>query len=149
MFMPLAQTRSLRDWFTPLDGCPHCGYPYEREPGYYLMAIWAVNYGVGGLIGLVIYGVLEIFYEMPVGWLLAAVMTPVILFNFFFSRHSKSIFLAMDLLIDPHERRQGGDDDGDARLTPPPQPPTTPTLAPQPEAPFIEEAGVVEAGSSR
>src|SRR5690349_1329720 len=38
MFVPVARTRSLRDWFTPLDGCPRCGYAYDREDGYFLLA---------------------------------------------------------------------------------------------------------------
>ena len=52
IFAPVKETRSLQDWFTPLDGCPKCGYAYEREPGYFLLAIWGVNYGVIGLGGI-------------------------------------------------------------------------------------------------
>jgi hypothetical protein len=44
MFVPVARTRSLRDWFAPLDGCPRCGYAYDREDGYFLMATWGVHY---------------------------------------------------------------------------------------------------------
>src|SRR5687768_18525168 len=56
IFVPARRVRSLFDWFAPLDGCPECGYAYEREEGYFLLATWAVNYGLvagGGLaIGL-------------------------------------------------------------------------------------------------
>ena len=55
MFIPWRQVRSLRDWFMPLDGCPRCGYPFEREPGYFLLSIFAINYGVAAILGLVIY----------------------------------------------------------------------------------------------
>ena len=51
IFIVVRCVRRLRDWFTPLDGCPRCGYPYEREPGYYLIPIWAINYGVGVSLG--------------------------------------------------------------------------------------------------
>ncbi|MBV8101458.1 MAG: hypothetical protein JOZ31_20130 [Verrucomicrobia bacterium] len=40
IFVPWYKVRSLQDWFMPLDGCPDCGYPYEREPGYFLLSIF-------------------------------------------------------------------------------------------------------------
>lgn len=111
IFPPLARTRSLNDWFTPLDGCPRCGYAYDREPGYFLLSVWAINYGVAALLGLALYLVFEWFYDWPVWTLIAAVVVPVVLFNILFARHSKSIFIAWDHLFDPHER-EGGDDGG-------------------------------------
>src|ERR1700719_1593615 len=50
IFIPWHQVRGLRDWFMPLDGCPDCGYPFEREPGYFLLSIFAINYGAGALM---------------------------------------------------------------------------------------------------
>ena len=81
IFISWKKVRSLRDWFAPLDGCPRCGYPYEREPGYYLMSIWAINYGVGSVLGLAIYGFLEWKLDLPVWQLLTAVLVPVFLFQ--------------------------------------------------------------------
>ncbi|MEI6338903.1 MAG: hypothetical protein WCQ57_10015 [Verrucomicrobiota bacterium] len=52
IFIPWYKVRSLHDWFTPLDGCPRCGYAYEREPGYFLLSIWAINYGFSSILGL-------------------------------------------------------------------------------------------------
>ncbi|MFM8231402.1 MAG: DUF983 domain-containing protein, partial [Chthoniobacterales bacterium] len=111
IFPPLARTRNLHDWFTPLDGCPRCGYAYDREPGYFLLSVWAINYGIAALLGLALYLVFEWFYDWPVWTLIAAVVVPVVLFNILFARHSKSIFIAWDHLFDPHER-EGGEDGG-------------------------------------
>lgn len=119
VFVPWYKVRRPRDWFTPLDGCPRCGYPYEREPGYFLMSIWAINYGFGSILGLIIYAVLEWKFELPIWQLLTAVLAPVFLFNVFFVRHSKTLFLAFDLYFDPH-RREGGDDGGNKPPSPPP-----------------------------
>ena len=47
LFHPWKNVQSLSDWFTPNDGCPLCGYAFEREPGYFLLAIWGVNFWVG------------------------------------------------------------------------------------------------------
>ncbi|MEO8206947.1 MAG: hypothetical protein ABI615_12265 [Chthoniobacterales bacterium] len=120
LFLPLLKTRSLHDWFTPLDGCPQCGYPYEREPGYYLMSIWAINYGFGCILAVSLYGLLEWFYDLPILQLIIAVIIPVMFFNFGFARHSKSLFLAFDLFCDPHNRK-GGDDGGNRPKDPPPK----------------------------
>ena len=117
IFPTLKKTRSLRDWFSPLDGCPRCGYPYEREPGYFLLATWAGSYGSGSLLGLALYFFLDWKYNPPIWDLLAMVLLPVIAFNLLFARHSKSLFLAFDHFFDPHEREPGdnNDDQGPSR----------------------------------
>ncbi len=124
IFISPWKVRSLRDWFTPLDGCPRCGYPYEREPGYFLMAIWAMSYGVGSVVGLIIYGLLEWFYDLPIWTLIACVVFPVAIFNILFARHAKAIFLAVDHFFDPHER--GGGDDGGNKPSEAPPPADSP-----------------------
>jgi len=101
--------RCLRDWFTPLDGCPRCGYAYERETGYFLLAIWAVNYGLGSLLGLAIYLALEMFLSLSLPVLLFWVIAPVVVFNLLFARHAKAFFLALDHYFDPHGRDDAGD----------------------------------------
>lgn len=126
IFVPLWKTRSLRDWFSPLDGCPRCGYAYEREPGYFLMAVWAVGYGFGSVLGIAIYVILEWFFDLPLWQLLAAVLVPVLLFNILFARHAKAFFIAVDHFFDPHEK-DGGDDDGNKPRNPPPSRPSPPT----------------------
>jgi uncharacterized protein (DUF983 family) len=101
MFPALRQTRSLFDWFLPLDGCPRCGYPYTREQGYYLMATWAFSYGFSAIFGIVIYVLLEIFADLTTWHLIEVVVVPTALFGFFTARHGKSLFLALDLFFDP------------------------------------------------
>jgi uncharacterized protein (DUF983 family) len=126
IFPPLRSTRTLRDWFTPLDGCPRCGYPYEREPGYFLASVWIINYGAGSMLGILIYVILELTTNLPIGRMLAAVLSPIVVFNFLFARHSKSLFIAIDHLSDPHEK-EGGDDGGNL---PAPKPPSSGSPAP-------------------
>src|SRR5688572_25647149 len=62
VFRPLRETRSLWDWFTPLDGCPRCGYAYQREDGYFLLATWVINYGLVAGLGLLIAFTLDHLY---------------------------------------------------------------------------------------
>jgi uncharacterized protein (DUF983 family) len=139
IFIPWRKMRWLRDWFAPLDGCPRCGYPYEREPGYYLMSIWAINYGVGSIVGLALYGFFEWKLDLSVWQLLTAVLVPVFLFSLLFARHSKALFLALDLFFDPHEK-EDGDDGGNVPVRP--RPPSG-SGAPQKPAGPCDRAKVV------
>ncbi|HLB32696.1 MAG TPA: DUF983 domain-containing protein [Chthoniobacterales bacterium] len=132
IFIPLKKTRSLRDWFIPLDGCPRCGYPYTREPGYFLLATWAGSYGSGSLLGLAIYFFLDWKYNLEIWTLLTFVLIPVILFNILFARHAKAFFLAFDHFFDPYQR-EDGKDGGNLPLHPPT--PILPTGDAQPVLP--------------
>ena len=88
IFSPVKETRSLHDWFAPLDGCPKCGYAYEREPGYFLLAIWGVNYGVIGLGSMSAYFILRVWTDWrPTLLFLLYVMSATFLI-ILFARHA-------------------------------------------------------------
>jgi uncharacterized protein (DUF983 family) len=127
LFIPWSHVRSLRDWFMPLDGCPRCGYPFEREPGYFLLAIFAINYGVGALIGLAIYLVLDFCFHLPIWLVLTLTIIPIPIFNLWFARHAKALFLAFDLFFDPH---RGEGDGGNWHYESTAPPPKAPDLEP-------------------
>src|SRR5580704_2832092 len=127
IFVPWYKVRTLRDWFMPLDGCPRCGYPFEREPGYFLLSIFAINYGAGALLGLLIYLLLDFCFHLPIWLVLTLTIVPIPIFNFWFARHSKALFLAFDLFFDPH---RGEDDGGDRPIESPAPPPKNPDLEP-------------------
>ena len=102
IFVPMRKVRSLFDWFTPLDGCPRCGYAYEREQGYFLLAIWGLNYGLIALVGVIVGLLIQHRYHPGVWsawWLLLAPMPAA---SLLFARHAKALFLAMDHYFDPH-----------------------------------------------
>ena len=63
LFPSWKKVGNLSDWFSPSDGCPSCGYAFEREPGYFLLAIWGVNYGVVALGGMALYFALRLWTE--------------------------------------------------------------------------------------
>src|ERR1700729_788848 len=67
LFVPAKKVRSIFDWLTPHDGCPRCGYAYQREQGYFLLAIWGVNYGVVGGLGLTIALLFEWLHPLTMG----------------------------------------------------------------------------------
>ncbi|MBX9742711.1 MAG: hypothetical protein K2W99_04150 [Chthoniobacterales bacterium] len=129
LFVPFKKTHSLYNWLMPLDGCPRCGYAYERESGYFLLAIWAINYGFGSILGLIIYFFLEWRYPNLNIWkILGLVLSPIVFVNIFFARHAKAFFLAFDLLLDPPQREKGNDDGGGHHDKPEkPIPPASPS----------------------
>ncbi|MEA2710550.1 MAG: hypothetical protein QOF78_3151 [Phycisphaerales bacterium] len=102
IFVPARKVRSLFDWFRPLDGCPRCGYAYEREQGYFLLAVWGLNYGLIAGIGVIMGLIIQHKYRPGLWspwWLMLAWM-PVA--SFLFARHAKALFLALDHYLDPH-----------------------------------------------
>lgn len=117
IFVPLKRVRSFHDWFTPLDGCPRCGYPYEREPGYFLLAIFGFNFGfavflgMGSFIGLVLLG--QDVVNMPWWQLVLWTILPIPIVNVLIARHAKALFVALDHFVDPHVRENDHWDDDD------------------------------------
>ena len=77
VFMPALRTRSVHDWVTPLDGCPRCGYAYQREGGYFLIASWGVHYFVVTGLCLVAALVVDNFVPMSFPTLAVSVAAKV------------------------------------------------------------------------
>jgi uncharacterized protein (DUF983 family) len=102
IFVPMRKVRSLFDWFTPLDGCPRCGYAYEREQGYFLLAVWGVNYGIVAGLGTIAGLWLQSRYHPGLWSPIWLWLLPMPLLSFLLARHAKSLFVAMDHYFDPH-----------------------------------------------
>ena len=115
IFPPLHRIRKPADLFTPLDGCPRCGYPYTREIGYFLMATWAVSYGFGSIFGLAIYLYMEYVLNSSLKAMLWTCVSAVLIFNLLLARHSRSVWLAIDHFFDPHIRHSADDGGDDGR----------------------------------
>jgi len=105
VFMSAKKVRSIWNWFTPLDGCPRCGYAYERETGYFLLATWAVNYGVVGGLGLGTALLVDSIWGLTLRQAILFVFLPMPLLSFLFARHAKALYLAMDHYFDPHRHK--------------------------------------------
>jgi uncharacterized protein (DUF983 family) len=102
IFVPVRRVRSLFDWVYPLDGCPRCGYAYERESGYFLLAIWAVNYGVVAAVGLALGLWLQSYTTLKLWSIVGILLVAMPLASVLFVRHAKALYLAMDHYFDPH-----------------------------------------------
>ncbi|MBI3456339.1 MAG: DUF983 domain-containing protein [Candidatus Rokubacteria bacterium] len=86
--------------------CPACRLVFEREPGYFVGAIY-LNYGVTTLIALAGYFALDAALGLGVGSQLALWGVFAIAFPLWFFRYSKSLWLSLDYLVDPVDARPG------------------------------------------
>lgn len=112
IFKTWRRVRSFYDWFTPLDGCPRCGYPYEREPGYFLLAVFGFNFGIGTTLGIGSFICLAAWGDAantPMWVLLLTTALPIPLINLLIARHMKALFIALDHFVDPFVHETQGD----------------------------------------
>jgi uncharacterized protein (DUF983 family) len=101
LFLPARRTESLIDWFEMLPGCPRCDYAYEREPGYFLFALWLINFGLVTFFGVGLLLLLDFFFELSTAQLIFFVLVPLWLLGILTVRHVKAFFLAFDHLVHP------------------------------------------------
>ena len=106
LFRPAKRTESLTDWFTMLPGCPRCGYAYEREPGYYLFALWLISFFLVAICGLGLLLLLDYLFAPSTPVMLVGTLFPVMLIIILTVRHQKALFLALDHLVNPHENQK-------------------------------------------
>lgn len=116
IFEPLRRVRLRRlfhDWLQPLDGCTRCGYPYEREEGYFLFAIFGINFMAAVFVALATYvalDIVEVFGRLGAWTVTLSVALPIPVVNFLAARHSKALWIALDHFFDPHLPRTDDDD---------------------------------------
>lgn len=87
--------------------CPHCALVFEREPGYFVGAIY-VNYGATSLLAIAGFLALDYFAALS---LLAQLLLWggfAILFPLFFFRYSRSLWLSVDYIFSPVEGAANG-----------------------------------------
>src|SRR5262245_42037324 len=101
LFPPAHKVEGLEDWFTTLPGCPRCGFAYEREPGYFLLPIGLVNFGVVMICGTSFALALDSFFEPSTASLIFLTLVLTWGISILCVRHAKAFFLALDHFVDP------------------------------------------------
>jgi len=84
------------------DQCASCALKFEREPGYFVGAIY-INYAATAVVSIAGFLVLDAVTTLSltaqmVGWGLFAIIFPLAFF-----RYSKSLWLAIDYIFNPEE----------------------------------------------
>jgi hypothetical protein len=96
LFCPVKEVKSITDWFVTLEGCPRCNYVYDQEPGYFLLAFWALDYGVAAIFGIALLFFLLNNFELSTTQLLLFTVVPTLIFAVLIVRHAKAFYLAFD-----------------------------------------------------
>jgi uncharacterized protein (DUF983 family) len=115
--------RLFRRWFRMIDRCPRCGLRFNRIEGH-----WTGDIGIntivsfGALLIVLLAGFLLTWPEPPGAALVAACVATAAVVPLAFLPFSKTIWLAIDLMLRPLEPGEvhegfGGDS---AESTPPP-----------------------------
>jgi uncharacterized protein (DUF983 family) len=102
LFPAVRSLKSFSAWFETLPGCPRCRYAYDRESGYYMMALWAFDYGPAALFGISLLILLSTVGQLSTGQLLLLVLLPTFIFALLIVRHAKALYLALELLFFHH-----------------------------------------------
>lgn len=95
-------TRLFDGLFHMRDVCANCHLRFEREPGYFVGAIY-VNYGLTVVAMVIGFLLLEHFAgltassQLPI-WIGFAIVFPLLGY-----RYSKSLWLSVEFLINPEE----------------------------------------------
>lgn len=80
--------------------CSACNVSYEREPGFFLGAIY-FNYGLTAIIATAGYMMLTFGGYLSNNQSLVVTVVFAILFPIVYFRHARSMWMAFDQLIDP------------------------------------------------
>jgi uncharacterized protein (DUF983 family) len=97
--------RLFRKWIQMHTHCRHCGFRFQREPGYWLGSIY-VNYGLTALI--VTAGYFALFFSelMTPNQILILLTAFCVLFPLWFFRYARAIWVAVDLYFDPAQEAE-------------------------------------------
>ncbi|HEY7419970.1 MAG TPA: DUF983 domain-containing protein [Ktedonobacteraceae bacterium] len=97
------QGKLFRGILTMHEHCPVCGYHYEREEGYFTASM-AINIVLSEIIVAAFTIPLAANPSIPMLPVLLIGVPIAILLPFVFFRHSRSLWLSMDLMIHPLQR---------------------------------------------
>ena len=98
--------------------CNHCGFRFERSPGYWLGSIY-VNYGLTALVVTGAYFALffsEAVSQTATLWILTAYC---VLFPLWFFRFARAIWIAFDVYFDPPQAGEFEPLENAAEISPP------------------------------
>jgi uncharacterized protein (DUF983 family) len=100
---PVCGQRTLfRSMFSMNERCAVCGIVFEREPGYFIGAIY-INYAVTTVLSVTGFLLLDAYTEISLTTQLLIWSAFGIAFPLLFFRYSKSLWLAIGHLVNPDE----------------------------------------------
>jgi uncharacterized protein (DUF983 family) len=96
--------RLYAGWFTMHETCPVCGFRFEREPGYFVGAIY-VNFALTVLFGIAPVVAADVIWGLSIERQLAIAVPLMIVFPIVCFRWSRSLWLVIDYFVTAHDDR--------------------------------------------
>jgi uncharacterized protein (DUF983 family) len=73
--------------------CSNCGYVFDREPGYFLGAMY-ISYGISVLLGLITFLICHFFFpDLPTIWIPIIILVVILLFSMKSWKLSRIIYM--------------------------------------------------------
>ena len=94
----------FKGWFELRDRCPTCGVSFDREEGYFLGAL-AINLIVAECLAVAVVVLLMVFSDLSLIPLEAIGISLAIGLPILFYPYSQTLWMALDLQLDPPERQ--------------------------------------------
>jgi uncharacterized protein (DUF983 family) len=91
--------RLFSGWFQMHHHCNHCGFQFERDPGYFLGSTY-INYGLTTLLTTWTYIVLRFGASLDKTWLIPGLAGFCVIFPLVFFRYARSLWLSFDCYFD-------------------------------------------------
>jgi uncharacterized protein (DUF983 family) len=86
-------------WVTMARTCPVCGWRYEREPGYFVAAMY-ISYMIAvPLLAGIVLAVQSAAPSLSVGWTVVAGLPPFLLLVPLIFRYSRILWMHLDLAL--------------------------------------------------
>jgi uncharacterized protein (DUF983 family) len=85
--------------------CATCGLVFEREPGYFIGAIY-INYGITAVLALGVVLLLDWTIGLPLWSQLAIGLTIAVVSPLAFFRHARSLWLGVEYFVTQADQRQ-------------------------------------------
>ena len=101
------QTKLFRGPFRMHTHCSHCQIKFEREPGFFLGAIY-FNYGLTAVLALIGFMVLTLTRWLPRDQTFWGTLAFTVIFPVWYFRYARSLWLGFDHFWDP--RPEGSDE---------------------------------------
>lgn len=83
--------------------CDHCGYSYQREPGYFLGSIY-FNYGLTAILVTAAFFTGYLVFDFSPDHMLWWLTGFCVLFPLWFFRYARSLWMGFDTFWDPAVR---------------------------------------------
>jgi uncharacterized protein (DUF983 family) len=99
------RTRIFRRWFSMHERCHACGFVYEREPGYFIGAIY-VNYALTVAVVLSTVLGLDLTVGLSLTQQLALGVPLAVLLPLAFFPYARSLWLCLDYVVARADERQ-------------------------------------------